>query len=42
MMRYGHRVRRQVYIGVEGDSDFETTVAQPDAVLWKIRISTPL
>ncbi|QLC21644.1 hypothetical protein HFP51_05310 [Parasphingopyxis sp. CP4] len=30
------------YTGVEGDSYFETNVAQPDATLWEIWISTPL
>jgi hypothetical protein len=30
------------YSGVEGDSYFETNVAQPDATLWEIWISTPL
>ena len=30
------------YTGVEGDSYFETNVAQPDASLWEIWISTPL
>lgn len=29
------------YTGVEGDSYFETMVAQPDAQLWEIWISTP-
>ncbi len=29
------------YTGVEGDSYFETMVAQPDAELWEIWISTP-
>lgn len=30
------------YAGVEGDSYFETTVAQPDAEIWELWISTPL
>lgn len=29
------------YAGVEGDSYFETMVAQPDARLWEIWVSTP-
>jgi len=29
------------YTGVEGDSYFETVVAQPDAQLWEIWLSTP-